>query len=164
MAAADLFPTLGDGPGYTVVMDTDVQDITGRWVTNNLVGRGPSPSQGVAVNISASRDDERVGPELTLGYLPINEGLTSAPVIVNTGTAATGVTLFFHDQAGTSLIPEGYRIEACLNQFICYFPGNSSTTGRILSIGNHKIRTQFFLQRSNLVDHESPTRTSNDIS
>lgn len=101
--ASSLFPDLGEGSGYTVTVVSDSGSVRGGWVTNNLeAASGRSPSQGVAVNIPGSgmAPGERVGTKLLFNYLPITQGLTSAPVIVNLGDENTSVTMRFYDQQG----------------------------------------------------------------
>ena len=101
--AASLFPTLGDGSGYTVTVEADVASINGGWVTNNLnAASGRSPSQGVAVEVPNDTADlgQRVGKMLLFPYLPITDGLTSAPVVVNLGPEPANVTMRFYNAAG----------------------------------------------------------------
>lgn len=101
--ASSLFPALGDGTGYTVKIESDSTSVTGAWVTNNLdAASGRSPSQGVAVVVPSSGTSEvGVGTKLMFSYLPITDGLTSAPVIVNLGTSSTNVTMKYYNQQGT---------------------------------------------------------------
>ncbi|MCB1045125.1 MAG: PepSY domain-containing protein [Acidobacteria bacterium] len=102
--ASSLFPSLGDGTGYTVKVESDQATVRGGWVTNNLeAASGRSPSQGVAVVVpsSPSTAGERVGTKLLFSYLPITNGLTSAPVIVNLGSSNTNVTMKYYNQNGT---------------------------------------------------------------
>ncbi len=103
---AELFPTLGDGSGVTVLVESENLGLKGRWVTNNLAaGSGQSPSQGVAVDVSAdSTDDERFGEQILYGFLPVSEGLTSAPVVVNTGDSPIDVSLEFINEAGETVL------------------------------------------------------------
>lgn len=101
--ASSLFPELSAGSGYTVTVTSDTPSVSGGWVTNNLeAASGRSPSQGVAVVVpeSAMTVAERTGTKLLFSYLPITEGLPSAPVIVNLGTTNTSVTMRFYDQQG----------------------------------------------------------------
>ncbi len=100
--ASSLFPGLGDGIGYTVKVESDVTHVRGGWVTNNLeAASGRSPSQGVAVTVPASGTGEGVGTKLLFSYLPITNGLTSAPVLVNLGSSNTNVTMRYYNQQGT---------------------------------------------------------------
>ena len=100
--ASQLFPNLGDGPGYHVTLTSPSSKVSGQWVTNNLAATsGSSPSQGVAVDISDQPDSEKVGTNLLFGYLPLTGSFTSAPVIINTGTEDTQATLSFYDASGS---------------------------------------------------------------
>jgi len=45
-------------------------------------------------------DDSRLGSQVLYGFLPITQGLTSAPVVVNLGEAATDVVLYAFDSDG----------------------------------------------------------------
>lgn len=101
--ASSLFPALGSGAGYSVLLTGASQKIRGSWVTNSLkAASGQSPSQGVAVAIPASEEEtnERIARRLMFGYLPLNDQLISAPVLVNTGTEAEDITLRFFNSEG----------------------------------------------------------------
>ena len=101
--ASSLFPTLGSGSGYTVVLESMQQKLSGNWVTNNLVtGTGRSPSQGVAVDHSPGLEPyrERFGERILFGFLPVTDDLTSAPVIVNMAEGSADVALDFYDETG----------------------------------------------------------------
>jgi len=94
-----VFPTLSDGSGFSVVAASDNDRLAGRWVTRGLQSpSADSPSQGVAVDLN---DSGRVGEAVLFGYLPNDDITISAPVIVNTGAAATDVTLYFYNADGT---------------------------------------------------------------
>ena len=113
--ASELFPNILPGPGYTVLMESTSPFVTGGWVTNNLTAiTGASPSQGVAVDRSlfTQIDNNRAGQRMLFGYLPITDGLISAPVVVNIGTQATDVTLSFYDQQGTLLFEDSDSLVA----------------------------------------------------
>lgn len=105
-STADLFPELGDGPGYVVQVRSDRAGLHGRWVTNNRdTASMASPSQGVAVSIPSDitkplAPNALVGSAMLFGYLPVFPGFFSAPVIVNVGEAPTDVTLYFYDKQG----------------------------------------------------------------
>jgi len=99
--AAQLFPDLGSGSGYNVIVQAPTSLLNGQWVTNNLAAAsGSSPSQGVAVRVASIPDLERSGNHLLFGYLPVAGSFTSAPVIVNTGAQPTDVILRFYNAAG----------------------------------------------------------------
>ncbi len=96
--ASQLFPSFGDGSGYTLIARSDSVDLHGGWVTNNLTaGSGKSPSQGKAIRIDeiSATGSPFLGESLLYSYLPVTDGLTSAPVIVNVGDLAADVTLEF---------------------------------------------------------------------
>lgn len=119
--AADLFPDLGKGPGYSVELITNSAQVRGRWVTNYLGGAsGKSPSQGVAVRVPAPDEEPgtQVGKKLLFGFLPITDDLTSAPVITNVGLQPTNVTLSFYNQAGDLV----YQDSATLQRLQPYRP------------------------------------------
>ena len=101
--ASSLFPVLGSGGGYAVVLESEAHPVAGHWVTNNLVtGSGRSPSQGVAVPIADLNApwNQRMGKTLMYGYLPITQDLTSAPVVVNLGPDTADVRLRFYNSSG----------------------------------------------------------------
>ncbi len=107
---SDLFPSLGSGPGFTVELGTNSADVFGRWVTLSLqAASGASPAQGTAARTT---DSTRAGQSLLFGYMPNTGSITSAPVIVNTGDAATAVTLFFYGADGTLLLQNSSAITA----------------------------------------------------
>lgn len=102
-SVANLFTGLGSGAGYTVVLESDQPQVYGVWVTHSLkAASGQSPSQGVAVRIPqvSSAHDRRLGQEMGFGYLPLNQGFLSAPVLVNTGEVATDIELDFYNRSG----------------------------------------------------------------
>ncbi len=102
--ASTLFPALGSGAGYSVLLTGASSKLRGSWVTNSLqAASGQSPSQGVAVEIPPEEGEinERIAHRLMFGYLPINDELISAPVLVNTGAEATDIDLRFFDASGT---------------------------------------------------------------
>lgn len=107
-SVASLFPMLGEGSGLCVVLESESADLRGSWVTNNLAaGSGLSPSQGVAINIApGSMDEERVGDDILYGFLPVTDGLTSAPVVINTHDRPIDVTLEFSDEQGNLLLTD----------------------------------------------------------
>lgn len=108
--AGELFPGLGTGPGFAVELGTNSPDVFGRWVTLSLqAASGASPAQGTAARTT---DTTRAGQNLLFGYLPNTGTITSAPVIVNTGDAATAVTLYFYGSDGTLLLQNNSTITA----------------------------------------------------
>jgi len=101
-----LFLGLDTGGGFSVVAASDSTELAGRWVTNALqTGSDGSPSQGIAVNLAdiSNKTNGRVGNALLFGYLPVDAEITSAPVIVNAGSAAADIILYFYDAAGNLL-------------------------------------------------------------
>lgn len=103
-AASDLFPELGTGPGYSVLLSSNVPGVRGRWVTNNRITN--SPSQGVAIQIPDQISlpvppNANVGGGLLFGYLPVSGDFISAPVVVNVGDAPTDVSLYFYNRQGS---------------------------------------------------------------
>jgi len=104
-SAAKLFPNLGPGPGYAVLLTAPTARIRGRWVTNSLqAASGASPSQGVAVRVPDGETvSERVGGRLVFGYLPATDDLISAPVLVNLGEQTAAATLRFFNEAGENV-------------------------------------------------------------
>ncbi len=103
--ASTLFRTLGDGPGFSVLVEGNHRAMRGAWVTNNLdTESGRSPAQGSAIPMMADRTSTTdLGSTVLLRYLPTRNGLTSAPVIVNTSQHAVEVELFFYDATGSLL-------------------------------------------------------------
>lgn len=101
-AADALFPTLGEGAGYAITAHGESAGLYGAWVTNNLdTPSGSSPSQGAAVRLPASDGDVAArGRTLILRHLPLTDGFTSAPVVVNTGDAPADIDLYFFNAAG----------------------------------------------------------------
>lgn len=101
--AAALFPGLGEGRGYCVEVLSSTQRFSGVWVTNNLeAASGQSPAQGVGIKVpeDPATASNRTGQHVTFGYLPVTQGLTSAPVVVNLGESPADVTLSFYDRFG----------------------------------------------------------------
>lgn len=108
-SVATLFEELGDGSGFSVVLDTYEFAVQGNWVTNNLfAASGRSPSQGVAVVASPS---DYVGNQLLFGYLPKSDGWTSAPVVVNLGDAPADVTMDFYDSHGQLVLSDTQTLQ-----------------------------------------------------
>ena len=102
-AANDLFPELGTGPGYSVLLTSESAGLSGRWVTQSLDRN--SPSQGVALQLpdtlpATVGPNARVGRGLSFGYLPVSGDFISAPVVVNVGDEPTDVSLYFYDRQG----------------------------------------------------------------
>ena len=101
--ASSLFPGLGPGAGYSVVVSSDLDRLAGRWITfQRVTGTGNSPSQGVAVPFSelASGTNQRLGQRILFGYLPLTADFFAAPVVVNLGDSATDVALYVYNQQG----------------------------------------------------------------
>ena len=103
-SAADLFPGLGKGPGYSLFIDTEALGLNGVWVTSNRVT--DSPSQGTAIEIpnlvsSPLPPNAAVGKALSFSYLPLGGDFFSAPVVVNVGDRNTDLELYFFDTQGS---------------------------------------------------------------
>ena len=108
-SAASLFPELGFGAGYTILLESPQGQLRGRWVTNNLAAAsGRSPSQGVAIRLPGEGESPsvRMGQSILFGFLPISENLISAPVVVNAGAAPTDVTLRFFNETGELVLTD----------------------------------------------------------
>lgn len=113
--ASELFPSLGSGPGYSVLLESSSTFVSGHWVTNNLTtDSGLSPSQGVAVDVTDfhAPQSKRFGRDIGFGYLPTTQGLTSAPVIINLDPTPADVVLRFYDSAGNLVFEDGSRLRA----------------------------------------------------
>ncbi|MCG8673275.1 MAG: hypothetical protein MI867_28055, partial [Pseudomonadales bacterium] len=85
-SAASLFPNLGSGPGYAVLVQASSDLARGGWVTGNLTAAsGFSPSQGVAVRVPHGLADvgERAGKDIIFNYLPEAGSEISVAVLVN---------------------------------------------------------------------------------
>ncbi|MCB1045034.1 MAG: hypothetical protein KDC35_18980 [Acidobacteria bacterium] len=96
-----LFPEIGSGPGFAVEVTANSAHIAGSWITNNLeTASKRSPAQGVAVDMN-NPCESRCGSDILFGFLPLTDGLTSAPVIVHAATVPVDVVLRFFDQSGT---------------------------------------------------------------
>jgi hypothetical protein len=88
-STADLFPELGEGPGYVVIVVSDVPVNAAFVVTATGSASGDSPAQTDAVSLDAN------SPTLLFNFLPITaDGGSSAPVVVNLGIEDATVT--FH--------------------------------------------------------------------
>ena len=108
-SADELFPILGNGSGYSVLLESSIPQVGGVWVTNNLTTpSGSSPSQGVAIELPKGTEHTslRWGNRIAYGFLPTTEGLISAPVVVNLGPANAQVTLQFYDASGTLILED----------------------------------------------------------
>lgn len=105
-SAASLFPTLGDGAGYSVRVhqNSPAHLMDGLWLTENLAAEsGASPSIGVGVR---THMDSQVGERLLFGYLPLDNAYVSVPVLLNTGDEAIDVRLQFYDANGQLLLDD----------------------------------------------------------
>ncbi|MCB1045418.1 MAG: hypothetical protein KDC35_20920 [Acidobacteria bacterium] len=102
-SAGALFSELGDGLGFSVEVESNLE-LAGRWITYNLqTGTGQSPSQGVAVAIGPQSQARK---RLLFPFLPTFGGMTSAPVVVQTDTASASVTLSFFSQEGALILKD----------------------------------------------------------
>ncbi|MCB1041496.1 MAG: hypothetical protein KDC35_01050 [Acidobacteria bacterium] len=86
---AELFPTLGDGPGYMVELQSDASDLQGAFVIRGTASpTGSSPAQANVVS------PDQAAPIIMFNFLPVpDDGGNSAPVIVNLGPTTATVTL-----------------------------------------------------------------------
>lgn len=112
--AATLFDNLGSGPGYSVTLDSPTSRVSGQWVTNNLLAdSGLSPSQGLAVvkPTANTAPQVRAGKSMMLGYLPLNDAFTSAPVLVNLGEDPTDITLSFFRENGELVLRDSTTLQ-----------------------------------------------------
>lgn len=98
--AQELFPSLGEGPGYSVIMEANNPAIEARWVTFDQETLTPSQEVAVAWNHSESIQTQ-VNNTLLFGYLPGADGFQSAPVIVNLGEIPTDITIYYFQQDGS---------------------------------------------------------------
>lgn len=109
-----LFPDMDSGSGCAVTATTEHPDFHGRWVTYNLAaGSGQSPAQGVAIQVQGDdlRDWDRRGQRLLFSFLPVSQGFTSAPVIVNTSTQPADVVLRCFDSQGAEILSDTTTLE-----------------------------------------------------
>ena len=104
--AGQLFPDLRPGPGLTIVVESDREEVYGNWVTfNRNTPTTMSPAQGIAARLGAEGvpKDLRSGSRILFGFLPVTAGFISAPVIVNVGHAPTQVSLRLLDKSGQAV-------------------------------------------------------------
>jgi hypothetical protein len=102
-SGASLFPNLGSGPGYAVLVKASSADVQGGWVTGSLTATsGFSPAQGVAVHVPQNVADlqERAGLDIIYNYMPEDNNTLSAVVLVNLGLNTTDVDLAVYDRSG----------------------------------------------------------------
>ena len=110
--AGDLFPELGQGPGYTVTVSSAESDLRGRWITfNRTSGSSGSPSQGVASRIDGA--DGGSGDHVLFGFLPNNPDFFAAPVLVNMSAEPVDARLLAYDSSGM-IVWEDTEIGAAL--------------------------------------------------
>lgn len=120
--ASTLFPSLGEGSGYSVTVTSDGANIAGRWITfQRLTVSGNSPAQAVAVDLAEIDAGTRVrlGRAVLYGYLPIDDDFFAAPVIVNLGETPANVHLYFYDQDGV-LVEENHDLVNGLEPYLPY--------------------------------------------
>ena len=113
--ATELFSGFEKGPGFTVEMQTTEDTVAGRWITyNRAVTSNRSPSQANAVKWHALLPNEGdfLGEAVMFGYLPTDADFFSGPVLVNTGTHATDVTLYFFDKEGRLILKDEQTVLA----------------------------------------------------
>jgi len=109
----ELFPLLQGGPGLTIVVESDCEEVYGNWVSyNRNTASTLSPAQGIAARTAANGQakDMRSGTTVLYGFLPVTEGFISAPVVVNVGTGPSTVTLQFLDKMGQP-VGESFEIQ-----------------------------------------------------
>ncbi|MCB1052937.1 MAG: hypothetical protein KDC71_20210, partial [Acidobacteria bacterium] len=100
-SAANLFPTLDDGPGFCVQVMGDKPGLVGRWVTFQLEApSGHSPSQGTSIDRKIRAVDTSAGSHLLFTFLPVANGFISAPVLVNLANEPADISLSFRNQQG----------------------------------------------------------------
>lgn len=103
IAAEELFPVLGKGSGYSVVLAAHRMGFAGRWTTQPraAVSSG-SPSQGVALElpVESSACATKAATRLLFGYLPNDDLFISALVLVNVGIQTTEVSFLGYDEKG----------------------------------------------------------------
>lgn len=123
--AADLFPELGMGPGYSVVLEAETGRVIARWVTNDRMTL--SPSQGLAVPFPLDGStNEELGPAIEFGFLPGGNGFQSAPVIVQTDDAAADITIFYFDRDGNLAATDSLQQVAPLQPVVPRFIDENS--------------------------------------
>ncbi len=100
--AANLFPELGAGAGFSIEARSDNPGLYGSWITNNLrAPSGSSPSQGGAVRVTDGGGlADNYGDAVVFSYLPRNEDLTAGAVLINAGSEAVDVSLRYFNSAG----------------------------------------------------------------
>lgn len=108
LAIAELFPDLPEGPGLTLVIESDNSTLKGSWLTfNQKTSTGKSPAQSSAIVLlkDLAKGDGRSGTEILFSYLPNSEGFTSVPVIINLSPVPQDVTIHFYSSQGDAGIP-----------------------------------------------------------
>ena len=139
--ASDLFPNLGEGPGFGVRVTADKSQILGRWVTNNLTtASGSSPSQGVGIALPGSTVSEPLySTKLLFTWTPNHENVSGAIVFNNVGTAKTNVSLSMVDSQGNEVATQTFnevdpfRPKAILTSSL--FPSDIET-GHVVAVSN----------------------------
>ena len=86
VSSGELFPSLGEGSGYMVRVQSEADLIQGGFViTGTQSASGSSPSQG---NLATAG---QAAPILLFNYLPLADDGFSAPVVVNMGDVTANV-------------------------------------------------------------------------
>lgn len=98
--AQELFPSLGEGLGYSVIMDASSTAIEARWVTFDQETLTPSQEVAIARNQSQATQSQ-TSNTLLFGYLPGTDGFQSAPVMVNLGNSDAEITVYYFQQDGS---------------------------------------------------------------
>ena len=87
--AGDLFPGLGEGPGFSVIVTSGNSGIEGAFIIASTgSASGSSPAQANVIGLDQGK------PAQLFSYLPIQSSGASAPVVVNLGFEVAEVT--FH--------------------------------------------------------------------
>lgn len=116
--ASELFPNLEDGPGFSVIIESDSDALKGRWVTKNLTtGTGGSPSQAIAVDLEESQPTK-----LLFGFMPTTDGFTSAPAVVSLTSGQTDLSFTRYSVSGESATAMVHQFTASDRPFAALVP------------------------------------------
>ncbi len=123
--AADLFPDLGVGSGYSVVLQAETSRISARWVTNDRVTLSPSQALAVPFPLDGGTN-EMLGPSIELGFLPGGNGFQSAPVILQTSEAPADIRIYYFDREGSLIATDTVEQAAPLRPVVPRFIDESA--------------------------------------